>query len=413
MELNSEQLARIRRARELFDPRSPVSDAELLAGRTAQTSRLIEAIEDPGAHTIVYGDRGVGKTSIACCVPSILEAVSNGSKVIMPRVNCHQTDDFDYLWRKVFWRIKSPDAAFPGFRQADKTVGETVSMNDRLTPFAVQQELEKLGSDAIVAPVLDEFDRLQQDEAKSLIADLMKNLSDDRSSHVTIVVVGVAESVIDLIGHHGSLGRHLIEIRIPRLAFAELGQIVVKRLPLLGMNIEPGALGVIAVLSRGLPYYVHLLARSAAVHALGIGSDMIKMDMLAGIMNAAITDSQTELAQSYYDATKSPRKDALHAKILAACALADCDEFGYFRPGDIKKPLEQILGKTFQAALYNGHLAEFASDERGKILERTGEARKRRYRFADPMIQPFVLMKSYSQNIVTLDQVAGRDASAT
>jgi hypothetical protein len=124
-----------------------------------------------------------------------------------------------------------------------------------------------------------------------------------------------------------------------------------------------------------------------------------------------VADSDTELSQAYYEATKSPRKDALHPTILAACAIAAPDEFGYFRPSAIQGPLNRILKKKCQPSTYNDHLREFTEDERGGILERSGHARSWRYRFRNPMIQPFVLMKSYAMGLLTLDLIVGRPDS--
>lgn len=52
-------------ARQLFSPAAPINAADLFAGRREEIKRFISAIDERGRHVILYGERGVGKTSLA------------------------------------------------------------------------------------------------------------------------------------------------------------------------------------------------------------------------------------------------------------------------------------------------------------------------------------------------------------
>jgi hypothetical protein len=54
-------------------------------------------------------------------------------------------------------------------------------------------------------------------------------------------------------------------------------------------------------------------------------------------------------------------------------------------------------------AQYQNHLGDWHTEKRGKILQRTGDARAYRFRFADPAMQPYVLMKGIAGGLVTED----------
>ena len=88
------------RVSEVFTPATPISEQELFAGRAGQIDKAIDAINQRGQHAVVYGERGVGKTSLANVLSSRLVSRS-GEQAIAPRVNCDATDDFSSLWRKV------------------------------------------------------------------------------------------------------------------------------------------------------------------------------------------------------------------------------------------------------------------------------------------------------------------------
>ena len=59
----AEQLAR--RAATVFQPRTPIATKELFAGRWPELTEISDAVHQTGLHVVIYGERGVGKTSLA------------------------------------------------------------------------------------------------------------------------------------------------------------------------------------------------------------------------------------------------------------------------------------------------------------------------------------------------------------
>ena len=115
--------------------------------------------------------------------------------------------------------------------------------------------------------IIDEIDRIKDKETTTLLADTIKGLS-DHSVDVTLVLVGVAESVDTLIAEHESVQRALIQVHMPRMTQAELDQIIDDGLQAAGMTIDSNAKQRISKLSQGLPHYTHLLGMHAAQAAV-------------------------------------------------------------------------------------------------------------------------------------------------
>ncbi len=165
-------------ALDAFSPGAPIDELDLLAGRSAQIDRMIEAVAQRGQHAILYGERGVGKSSLA---NTFAEKLIGGTRTLecIP-VNCHPTDDFSAVWRKVFRRLEKDGAnlaqKYPGAIDPDEVVIELSTFPLTTTPIII----------------LDEFDKLPSREVKNLVANTIKNLS-DRSVRATVIVVGVAE----------------------------------------------------------------------------------------------------------------------------------------------------------------------------------------------------------------------------
>ena len=57
--------ARLATLKDKFRPSSPVDKQDLFKGRLNQLSRVFSAVQELGQHAVIYGERGVGKTSIA------------------------------------------------------------------------------------------------------------------------------------------------------------------------------------------------------------------------------------------------------------------------------------------------------------------------------------------------------------
>jgi Cdc6-like AAA superfamily ATPase len=391
---------------QLFTPSLPVSASDLFAGRKSQLERVLDTVIQPGRHAIVYGERGVGKTSLVNVLPTWLATV--GKPVIAPLVTCDTSGDFAAIWRSIFEQVQiQHELPQMGFgRRAETEIGSFAEhVPAPATPDAVRAALAHLSAHAIVVPIIDEFDRLRRGDATRLFADTIKILS-DRGVPATLVLVGVADSVDDLITEHESVLRSLVQIPLPRMSLDELKQIVTDRLPRVGITIAEAALEKICLLSRGLPHYTHLLGQHAAWQAVARGRRRITDEHLAAATRAAIADAQQTVLREYYQATASPRTESLFHEVLLACALAPCDEFGYFTAGGVRGPLSVIRGRDYEIPYFSRHLHAFASDARGGLLQQIGQRRSRRYRFRNPLLQPYAIIRGVAEGLISLEQAA-------
>lgn len=385
---------------EAFSPGAPVQERDLFSGRAAQVALLEDAVNQRGRHAIVFGERGVGKTSLANVLPLVLQRPNR--EVIYVRVNADPTDTFTSLWKKVFKRMTyvAPPSEGSGIRKLSDDVGA------ELTPDDVQLLLSDFSNNQIPIIVLDEFDRIRDRMTTQLVADAIKALS-DYSVNATVVVVGVAEDVSNLIQGHESITRSLIQIKMPRMSTEELKQLVLTRYRRCGMTTDADAVWKIIFLSRGLPYYAHLLAMHAARYAIDHKKTVVKHQDVDKALTSALQELDQSIKERYVAAVRSQRaEDTLYAPVLLACAFAATDELGRFQQSAVTVPLNKILpGKNYQPSTFALHMNAFTEEERGRVLQRTGTPRNYRYRFADPMMQPYVILRGLSEGRLT-DEIA-------
>lgn len=203
---------------EKFTPGTPINEADLFAGRQTTLRQLQDTVLELGRHAIIFGERGVGKTSIANIFHRSLNTPTRHLHVV--RINADASDDFDSLWRKVFRRFRRGDGG--GQWWVDE------AHPNRITPDDVQIEMSDFPPNEVPLIIIDEFDRITDVDCRSMFTDAIKSPS-DHTVNCTVVVVGVAESIIDLLKEHASITRALVQVPMRRMSGEETRDIVATR----------------------------------------------------------------------------------------------------------------------------------------------------------------------------------------
>jgi Cdc6-like AAA superfamily ATPase len=397
---------RLAKAGQVFTPAAPIDQFRLFSGRVRQAREVVSAVSQRGLHVVLYGERGVGKTSLANILAELLgdlgvQGLKSGT------INCDSSDDYVSIWRKVLreltvYRELPRGAGFmPQLPGLEESSLEPLAAGD-LTPDDVRYILDQIPQRVVI--VIDELNRVTDKNALALLSDTIKTLS-DHSVEVTIVLVGVADSVDELIGEHPSVERAIRQVPMPRMSQQELFEIVDKGLNELALTIEPAARDRIARLSEGLPAFTHMLCLEASQLAVTDDRTEINSGDVDVAVRGVVDNIQQSIRSAYHLATSSPRKDNLFGRVLLACALAPTDFLGYFAAADVRKPMSRIMGKRYEIQAFSQHLKDFVEESHGPVLQRIGQPRKYRYRFIRPMLGPYAIMHGLATGLITEDLV--------
>jgi hypothetical protein len=398
----AEVLERLRLVGEAFRPAAPIDRRGLFSGRSEQISELFSIAAQPGQHAVIFGERGVGKTSLAAVTAEMFKSAN----MLVARATCDVSDDFGSVWRKAFDELRLYTTTQKvGFTGGTEETSSSLArlLGDDVTPHAVRNALEQVSSQREIVVFIDEFDRFQDVAGRVLFADTIKTLS-DRVVRATIALIGVADSVSELVREHRSVERALAQIHMPRMTRQELAEIATRGIESAKMAIRPDAVRRIATLSQGLPHYTQLLTQLAAQAAIAARRSVVSGRDVDIAVGRALERAQQSVVEAYHEATADTRK-SIYPQVLLACALAPEDDFGLFAPADVCEPLSRLLGKPYKTAAFARHLEELSQESRGEILQKHGTGRSSRYRFLNPLLQPYVAMRGVSEGLVRVQDL--------
>lgn len=383
------KIRRIAMVSQAFTPGAPIDRLSLFSGRFPQIQDVATAIGQRGYHVGLYGQRGVGKTSLASVLAELFDA-PDLPDIRAVLVTCNTESSYDSVWRDIFRELG-------------------IALDEQITPANVRYAVAQIDPPALI--VIDELDRLVDDDSLTLLADTIKTFS-DHGVGSTLVLVGVARSLGELIGEHESIVRNLAQIEMPRMSSGELAEIITNGYERCHLTARDEAVSKMVSLSEGLPHYTHLLALHAGQRVVQDDRSEITLTDVNHAIPIAV--AKHTIQSAYIKAVRSTRADSLYPQVLLACALASKNQLGYFTAGGIRDPLEIIEGRRIDIPAFARHLARFLEPERGSALQREGEPRNYFYRFSDPILQPYVILNGLSEGLITdaeLDEIQGRSAA--
>lgn len=255
-----------------FSTAMPVTDRHGLAGRNSELERLVEAIVVQRKHAVIFGTRGSGKTSLA----RVFGDLADEAGCVALYGSASGDADFDSLFRPFLAELPMSAA---GKEKARKLMDEPLDVT-RLAALLVEDVRQR----SIL--ILDEYDRVRSDDAKSEVATLLKLLTDIHSP-VQVVLVGIAGDVDGLIAAHPSLRRHIAPQRVAPISKPELERLLLSCAENARLQLDPDALDALGGAAMGSPYHARLFGMQAALVTEAGGRDhMTLVDVEQGLASA-------------------------------------------------------------------------------------------------------------------------------
>lgn len=276
-----------------FSPSQPVNDVRMFAGRKDVLLTLIRAIEEQQLHAVIFGDRGIGKTSLL----HVFTQLAREARYIVRYASCSETSDFDATFRAIVAGIPLLyHADFdPTSEEAERGATLTDLLSDKpLTVAEITEIFDRLSGTRVLI-ILDEFDRAHSADFKRSLAELIKSLS-DRAVRVQIVIAGVAANLTELVEHIPSIRRNVLGIPVRMMNEAEITELIELGEAVSGLIFEKPAVSRIVDAALGSPYVAGLLAHHAAGRAIDRRRQRVSEADVVDAVQRALTDVKLRLS---------------------------------------------------------------------------------------------------------------------
>jgi len=316
----------------VLSPSQTIQTPELLRGRADQLDEIRQAFYAPGRQVFIYGNRGVGKSSLA--QTAAFERQSSDNTPIM--VSCVPgTTCFD-ISQAIASRAVPSDPrqikatvqraaklGFGGFgielraKLERGSIPKPTSLNDCCTL------LEFVGATHSATPVvvIDEFDQITDKTEQANFANLVKMIGDYKV-RINLIFCGIGESLDQLFNAHMSTHRYFHTVELPRLPYDPRIEIIDVAAEAMGVRVDDTSRFRIAMISDGFPHYVHLLCEKLFWSVFHAENGLtVTPALFEKALCHAVQAMQPELKRPYDLATKKYAND--YEPILWAAADGD------------------------------------------------------------------------------------------
>jgi Cdc6-like AAA superfamily ATPase len=382
---DNDRLAALRmRLRSAFTPSQPVKTRRNFAGRTPTLASLIRAIEDQRLHAVIYGERGIGKTSLL----HILAEAASEARYQVIYISCGSSLNFQEMIRAAAANIGLQFHSDYGPTSAEAEQGGTFLdlLPDGPVTVRSATDLFSCLRGTRVLLVLDEFDRAESEELRFAVAELIKGLSDN-GSRMQIVIGGVAENLTELVRNIPAIQRNLYSLQVPQMARQEVAELIRTGEREVGIKFDDEAVNLIAERCVGFPYLASLLASRSGLIVLDDGRSQVTGADVSRATGEAIEELRGRITRR----SQNQVDECVRAGLLRPLgALAGGAQYanGRFNQANIDAlnlapPSKTLLENYLSQMAANRNLIAFEEDEFGP-----------NFRFLETAVPPYLWLWS-------------------
>jgi len=326
-----------------FTPSRPVRSPDRFSGRISKVSDVVNTLfqlkEKNPEHSIITGDRGIGKSSLLLQTKLLAE----GDNTLIKKFDLDSggVESFNFLcaWHDADSDQSAEDVAsgllseidsfssllakidieidIMGFLSLKKKDPDSKTANTIVREFCnriskVATKLDAINKDGLLL-IIDEIDRLDETSGIATFIKLCtEKLSRDGIDNVVFFCSGISGAIQKMKDEHPSISRTFKEISIERLTVEESGEILSNGFNQLKLPFDSEVLTAAHKMSGGFPEIIHL-----------VGSEIIKINNFDRISLRELDIAKKEVVTNKKNDLESSLRDAGSGKyqlILKAMA---------------------------------------------------------------------------------------------
>lgn len=410
-----------------FQPATEVDEPARFAGRRKQVSEMADALHLIGSIPLIYGDRGLGKSSLGAQLQRIARgdvelldhldlrhlALEEDARFMTFTVTCTDaTKDLQGLLQLCINAVErieftqNPSMKDTRGRLVDRTTRKgltlkffTLETSRRYETERQRRSYEDLNLEGRLSQVcevltttygqpvmfiVDELDRLTDPRG---LASFLKSVSGPK---LKFTLIGIASNHSELLGDHESVVRQLNPIHLPPMTDAELGEIVAQVEDFLAvqgqpMEITETARRELVQLAGGFPWFVHVLGRAALLRAIDhqAGSVLVVWEDVEAARKGL---AENRFAQQFKDQYQNAVRDSKGREVMLRVAAL-------WAATDIPTSELNRIAYSLNVTNTSGYKSQLCSADFGSPLTTPVFQERGLLRFKDQMFKTYVRMR--------------------
>jgi Cdc6-like AAA superfamily ATPase len=404
-----------------FRPAKEADDPDFFAGRSNEVTQLTDALHVVGSTPLIYGDRGLGKTSLAFQMKYIAmgdnelldslkirgRSISDENQYLTFFVTCtDSTRNFNGLIQLLINAAEEADFTSDEGAKAKYLIGRTTSRKVTLKIFEAEsirryenaksrpsyqnlslteklEQLVRIIVDSYYQPVLfiiDELDRLQSTRG---LASFIKAASNES---LKFLLVGISFNIGSLLADHQSLERSIVPVRLPPMNDDELYEIVEKAEAYLSdediaLRFDHFATLKIVEYASGFPWFVHVIGQSALLLADDAGrEEVVESDVIRAVDTITANRFVQQFSDMYLNIVRNSYQREIVLRTFASWRAPDIPT------SEIYRVLKTKLGVS-NPSVYKRQLT---SREYGRVIHTPPNRNPALVRFANEMFKIYI-----------------------
>lgn len=375
-------------------------------GNPGLQDRIVEYLRQRGAQLRVFGDTGVGKTSL-------VTFAADEAKRKPLVVECRTSQDYVDLLEQAIRGIQGVRLtsyvrtrgvtgeleAQGGFKFLASIKGKITGSSGQSRSFEV---VDKTPLDLLVdlmteagysLLVLDNFHNVTDSATRTEVAQTMEVLSDRASDtgDLKLVVIGIAEDANTLLTPSPSVRRRTVDIGVPRMPDDEIVSILRTGFGLLKLEASPSLLNHMVFYCDGFPFFTHLIGLNVSRATRRANEKRVAATHVA----AGLLRSSNEVDETYAARVRMAveRGGAVQPKRRLLELLAQSPERTWTCAEAKVLWTARYPSNSSKLQFVDVAMGSLVKPENGQVLDRDMSTTPYRYRFADPHFRAYLRLQ--------------------
>lgn len=376
-------------------------------GNPGLQDRVVESMRQRGAQMRVFGDTGVGKTSLIS-----FAAAEAGRNVLT--VECRTSHDYGDLIEQAIRNIRGIKLASyvtrreksvevegqGGWKFLASIKGKIAGKSGKDRTFEIVDKapldllIDLMTEQGYSLLVLDNFQNVTDGQTRVEVAQTMEVLA-DRSAHtgdLKLVIIGIAEDAHSLLTPSDSVRRRTIDVGVPRMPDDEIGSILRTGFDLLKLQLDSALEDHLVYYCDGFPFFTHMIGLNISRAARRQQARRISPQHVAAGLLRTVNEVDDTYAARVRMAVERGGKVQPKRRVLELLAQSPS------RTWTCKDVKELWRGRYTSAPeslqFIDVAMGSLIRAENGRVLARDEATTPYRYRFRDPHFRAYLRLTS-------------------